>query len=225
MSELIPYIPILINASLITFGLAIFSMGLATILGALGAYSRLSPLPYIQSYGNAYIGIVRGIPDLVLILLIYYGFQRILNAITEPLGMGVISLSTFWAGVVAIGVIYGAYLTETFRGAYLQVPKGQDEAARALGMRRFARFYKVLLPQIIRFALPGYGNVFQVLIKSTAVVGVIGLNDLVGLANDAGKTTREPLIFLSFVFVIYLIYNAMISKIMNYLEKRYQVIS
>ena len=97
--------------------------------------------------------------------------------------------------MLAIGFIYGAYLTETFRGAYLTIPPGQIDAGRALGLHRPALLWTVIAPQLVRFALPGYVNVWQVLVKSTAVVSVIGLQDLVGLANDAGKTTREPFVF------------------------------
>ncbi len=222
MDALIRYLPILLSASLITFALAICSLFVATLFGALGAKGRLSNDQFGREYATVYIGIVRGIPDLVLILLVYYGFQRILNTITEDwLGVSRFELSTFWAGVLGIGFIYGAYLTETFRGAYLAVPQGQKEAAASLGLGRYAGFYKVVLPQFIRHAIPGYGNVFQVLIKSTAVVGVIGLNDLVGIANDAGKSAREPFIFLFFVLFMYLIFYYLVGIFFNWLERRY----
>ena len=101
--------------------------------------------------------------------------------------------------MLSLGFIYGAYLTETFRGAYLTVPHGQIEAGRALGLHSLALHWTVTIPQLVRFALPGYANVWQVLVKSTAVVSVIGLQDLVGLANDAGKTVRQPFVFFAAV--------------------------
>ena len=103
--------------------------------------------------------------------------------------------------MLSIGFIYGAYLTETFRGAYLTIPPGQLDAGRALGLHRWAVLWTVAVPQLVRFALPGYANVWQVLVKSTAVVSVIGLQDLVGLANDAGKTVREPFVFFAAVLL------------------------
>ena len=104
-------------------------------------------------------------------------------------------LSPFLAGVLALGFIYGAYLTETFRGAYLTIPKGQLDAGRALGLHRLAVLWTIAMPQLLRFALPGYANVWQVLVKSTALVSVIGLQDVVGIANDAGKSAHEPFVF------------------------------
>ena len=151
-----------------------------------------------------YTTLVRGVPDLVLILLVYFGGQRLANRAAEALGAGPVSVSPFLAGVLAIGFIYGAYLTETFRGAYLAIPPGQADAGLALGLHRPALLRTVIAPQLVRFALPGYVNVWQVLVKSTAVVSVIGLQDLVGLANDAGKTAREPFVFFAAVLLVYL---------------------
>ncbi|MFQ5565521.1 MAG: ABC transporter permease, partial [Paracoccaceae bacterium] len=164
--------------------------------------------------------IVRGIPDLVLILLIYFGGQRLLTTVIKAFDGGYVEISKYWAGVIAIGFIYGAYLTETFRGAYIAVPKGQAEAARSLGMKPLAILWKVLLPQIVRVALPGYGNVWMVLVKSTAVVSVIGLEDLVGLADKAGKTTRAPFLFFAAVILVYLAITWISGIGLKHLETR-----
>ena len=131
--------------------------------------------------------------------------------------------SKFWSGVLSIGFIYGAYLTETFRGAYLTVPKGQTEAARALGMGTFGIVMRVTGPQLVRFALPGYGNVWQVLVKSTAVVSVIGLEDLVGLADKAGKSTREPFLFFVAVILVYLAITSVSNNLFARAEARANV--
>ena len=225
MQALFGYLPILLKASLVTLALAVVSLAIATAFGAIGAYWKLSKDRFLNEYATVYTAIVRGIPDLVLILLIFYGLQRVLNTITEAIGFERIEISAFSAGALAIGFIYGAYLTETFRGAYQAVPDGQKEAAVALGLSPFRRFQKVVLPQLIRHAIPGYANVFQVLIKSTAVVGVIGLEDLVGIANDAGKTVREPLVFMLFVLLIYLIFYYFAGILFGMLEKRYAEVS
>lgn len=204
MSALIDYAPLLAQGTLVTISLAVLSLLLATVLGTLGAVGRLSGSWLGSSAASVYTTVVRGIPDLVLILLVYFGGQRLVNDIGGLMGLPYIEVSKFWSGVAAIGFIYGAYLTETFRGAYMGVPKGQDEAAQALGLSRFARLLTVVGPQVVRLALPGYGNVWLVLVKSTAVVSVIGLQDLVGLADKAGKTTREPFLFLIAVILVYL---------------------
>ena len=204
MEPLIEYAPLLGRGTLTTVGLAVLSLVLATALGVLGAAAKLGGGPLGRAAAAIYTTIVRGVPDLVLILLIYFGGQRFVNDVGAVLGYDYIELSKFWAGVFAIGFIYGAYLTETFRGAYLTVPKGQAEAARALGLSRLLILRFVTAPQVLRFALPGYGNVWLVLVKSTAVVSVIGLQDLVGLADKAGKATREPFLFFLAVILVYL---------------------
>mgnify|MGYP000873747639 CR=1 FL=1 len=219
MEKLIEYSPLLARGALVTIALALIALALATLLGGLAAAARIAGGRLGQGVVLVYTSIVRGVPDLVMILLIYFGGQRLLNLSLAPFGLQA-SLSPFWAGVIAIGIIYGAYLAETFRGAYMTVPRGQIEAGQSLGLRGLALVWNVILPQLVRFALPGYGNVWQVLVKSTAVVSVIGLSDLVGLANDAGKTAREPFIFLSAVMLVYLAITWVSSNALGMLERR-----
>ncbi|MDT8345071.1 MAG: ABC transporter permease subunit [Thermohalobaculum sp.] len=192
------------QGAMVTISVAVLSLVLATGLGAMGAIAKLSGGMLPGAGAQVYTTIVRGVPDLVLILLIYFGGQRLVNDIGRSLGSDYIEVSKFWSGVVSIGFIYGAYLTETFRGAYLGVPRGQVDAAYALGLTRAQALWTVTLPQLLRHALPGYGNVWMVLVKSTAVVSVIGLEDLVGLADKAGKSTREPFLFFTAVILVYL---------------------
>jgi His/Glu/Gln/Arg/opine family amino acid ABC transporter permease subunit len=221
MDNLIRYAPLLAGGALVTISLALLSLALATALGALGAVAKLGYGRVAPAIAFLYTTIVRGVPDLVLLLLVYFGGQRLLNVTLQAFGAGPASISAFWAGVFTIGFIYGAYLTETFRGAYMTIPRGQIEAAQALGMRGPALLWTVTLPQLMRFALPGYANVWQVLVKSTAVVSVIGLEDLVGLANDAGKTVREPFIFFSAVLAVYLLITWASTAIFERLEARH----
>jgi len=221
MENLVEYAPLLLRGAVTTISLALASLVMATLLGGLGAMGKISGGGITRAIVFAYTTIVRGVPDLVLILLIYFGGQRLINIAGKTVGLDYVELSKFWAGVAAIGFIYGAYLTETFRGAYMTVPAGQREAAMSMGMRPFQVLRSVTLPQLIRFALPGYANVWQVLIKSTAMVSVIGLEDLVGLANDAGKSVREPFLFFTAVFFAYLFFTWVSQSIFNYAERRY----
>jgi len=221
MENLIEYTPLLLRGAVTTISLALAALVMATLLGSLGAIGKISGGRMTRALVFAYTTIVRGVPDLVLILLIYFGGQRLINIAGKAMGVEYIELSKFWAGVAAIGFIYGAYLTETFRGAYMTVPAGQREAAMSMGMRPLQVLRAVTLPQLIRFALPGYANVWQVLIKSTAVVSVIGLEDLVGLANDAGKSVREPFLFFTAVFFAYLFFTWVSQSIFNAAERRY----
>ncbi len=219
--NLIAYSPLLARGAVVTIALALLSLALATSLGALAAAVRIGGSKFGQGIVFLYTTIVRGIPDLVLLLLIYFGGQRLLNTVVGAFSEGQVNLSPFWAGVMTIGFIYGAYLAETFRGAYMTIPPGQVEAAQALGMRGLRLHLSVTIPQLVRFALPGYANVWQVLVKSTAVVSVIGLEDLVGMANDAGKTVREPFIFFSAVLLIYLVITWVSTRVFESMERRY----
>lgn len=220
MGDLLRYAPILLTGALVTVALALASLALATALGVAGAAGKLSGGRLGRGAAMAYTTLVRGVPDIVMLLLVYFGGQRLLNTALGALGAPPVDLPPFVAGVVSIGFIYGAYLTETFRGAYLAVPRGQLDAGRALGLRRFAVFRAVMLPQVARFALPGYANVWQVLVKSTAVVSVIGLQDLVGRASDVGKTLREPFLFLLVVLGVYLLITWASNLVLERLERR-----
>jgi His/Glu/Gln/Arg/opine family amino acid ABC transporter permease subunit len=221
MENLIRYTPILAQGALVTIALALLSLALATLLGALGAAGRIGGGRLGQAAVLAYTTVVRGVPDLVMLLLVYFGGQRLVNVVAGWLGFGTTDLSPFLAGVLALGFIYGAYLTETFRGAYLTIPAGQLDAGRALGLRRFAILWTVSVPQLMRFALPGYANVWQVLVKSTALVSVIGLQDVVGIANDAGKSAHEPFLFFTAVLLVYLAITWVSSQAFQRLERHH----
>jgi His/Glu/Gln/Arg/opine family amino acid ABC transporter permease subunit len=221
MEEILKYLPLILRGTLITVSLAVAALLLATFLGGLGAAGKLSRNRLLRILAHAYTSLVRGVPDLVMLLLIYFGGQRAINLTMMALGMDGVDVSTFWAGVIAIGFIYGAYLAETFRGAFLTIPRGQAEAASALGMGPFATLWNVTVPQLVRFALPGYANVFQVLVKSTAVVSIIGLQDLVGMAGDVGKTLHQPFTFYAVAFAIFLGITWVSQRIFYWLERRF----
>jgi His/Glu/Gln/Arg/opine family amino acid ABC transporter permease subunit len=221
MDALIRYAPILATGTLVTIALAILSLALATLLGALGAVGKLGGGRIARAVVLAYTTLVRGVPDLVMLLLVYFGGQRLVNVTATALGFETVDLSPFLAGVLSIGFIYGAYLTETFRGAYLTIPRGQIDAGLALGLHRAAVLWTVAIPQLVRFALPGYANVWQVLVKSTAVVSVIGLQDLVGRANDAGKTAQQPFVFFAAVLAVYLLITWASTTVFDRLERHH----
>ena len=147
MERLVEYAPLLGQGTLVTVALALVSLALATALGVLGAAAKLGGGLVGPPVAAVYTTIVRGVPDLVLILLVYFGGQRLVNDIGGALGLDYVEVSKFWAGVAAIGFIYGAYLTETFRGAYLTVPRGQGEAAKALGLTRLQTLLFVTAPR------------------------------------------------------------------------------
>lgn len=178
----------------------------ATLMGLLGAWGKLSKSVVARTIANTYTVIVRGVPELVLILLCYYGLTILLQRLLA-LVMGeevLINIDPFSAGVITIGLIYGAFATEVFRGAFQAVPKGQLEAARSTGMSRMLIFRRVLMPQALRFALPGLGNVWLVLIKATSLVSVIQLSELLRNADVAARAVRMPFTFYFLASLFYL---------------------
>ena len=223
MNELIEYFPAILEGSWVTLKVALMSVTLAVLFGLIGASSRLSASRWLRFPAVAYTTLIRGMPDLVLMLLVFYGGQVVLNDIADRYEVEPFDLDPFVAGVVTIGFIFGAYFTETFRGAFMAVPSGQMEAGRAYGMNRWQVFHRILFPQMIRHALPGIGNNWQVLLKSTAIVSMIGLTDMTLLADQAGRTTHQPFIFYSVVAVIYLLFTAISGWGMGRLEQRYSV--
>ncbi len=171
---------------------------------------------------DAYTTLVRGIPDLVLMLLLFYGGQQLLNDLGDATGWwGYLEIDQFTAGVFTIGFIYGAYMTETFRGAFLSIPNGQIEAGIACGMSPGMRFRRVVWPQLVRYALPSFGNNWLVLLKGTALVSVLGLHELVWEAFTAGRSTRQLFTFFFVVLMLYLVLTAISDAGLRYLERKY----
>ena len=188
--------PLLLEGAWMTVKLSLSALALSVLLGLIGASAKLSSLRLLRLPAQLYTTLIRGVPDLVLMLLIFYSLQTWLTVITVALGWEYIEINPFVAGIITLGFIYGAYFTETFRGAMLAVPRGQVEAATAYGLSRTQRFRFVVFPQMMRFALPGLGNNWMVILKATALVSIIGLADLVKAAQDAGKSTYQLFFFL-----------------------------
>lgn len=215
------YGPLLLAGTWVTIKLALLSLVVAVGLGLLGAWAKLSTSWSARLTATAYTTLIRGVPDLVLMLLIFFSMQIYLNELTDLLGLDPIDIDPFGAGVLTLGFIYGAYFAETFRGAFMAVPHGQMEAATAYGMREFQVFRRVLFPQMMRHALPGIGNNWQVLLKSTALVSLIGLSDLVKVAQDAGNVTFRVFLFISLTGLIYLALTTVSNGILFWLNRRY----
>ena len=217
------YGAILLDGTWMTVKLSICSLLLSVLLGLIGASAKLSGSRLLRFPAILYTTFIRGVPDLVLMLLIFYSLQTWLADLTDYMEWEYIEIDPFSAGVITLGFIYGAYFTETFRGAILAVPRGQLEAASAFGLSRAQRFRFVLFPQLMRFALPGLGNNWMVLIKSTALVSIIGLSDVVRAAQDAGKSSYRLFFFLMVAAVIYLVFTTLSNFVLNALERRYAI--
>ena len=213
--------PLLLQGTWMTLKLAVLSLAVSVLLGLLGASAKLSSHRLLRVPAQLYTTLIRGVPDLVLMLLIFYSLQTWLTNFTDAMDWEYIEINPFSAGVITLGFIYGAYFTETFRGAILSVPCGQIEAATAYGLKRGQRFRFVVFPQMMRFALPGIGNNWMVMLKATALVSIIGLQDIVYTALSAGRSSQEPFAFLLTVLIIYLVLTGVSDIGLRLLERRY----
>lgn len=213
--------PLLLEGTWMTIKLSLLSLLVSVVLGLIGASAKLSGAAALRVPAQLYTTLIRGVPDLVLMLLIFYSLQTWLTGLTDALEWDYIEIDPFAAGVITLGFIYGAYFTETFRGAMLAVPRGQLEAATAYGLKRSQRFRHVVFPQMMRYALPGIGNNWMVMLKATALVSIIGLADLVKAAQDAGKSTYQLFYFLVLAALIYLLITSASNVALRWLERRY----
>lgn len=243
MLELQNYQNILLEGAWLTVQVALLSLLLAIVLGVFGALAKLSDSAILKSVATLYTTIIRGIPDLILMLLIFFGGQMLVNDLSYRLNEWLneivsrvdsthewysflpdyIDISPYFAGIITIGFIFGAYMAETFRGAIISVEKGQLEAAKAYGMSRYKIFTRVMFPQMMRHALPGIGNNWLVLLKTTALVSIIGLQDLVKIAGDAAGSTQKPFTFYLAVAFIFLLFTSVSSSVLNWAERRYTI--
>ncbi|OOE87145.1 ABC transporter [Salinivibrio siamensis] len=233
----------LLEGAWVTLQVALLSLGLAMLLGMLGALAKLSKFGWLRGIATVYTTVIRGIPDLVLMMLIFYGGQMLLNNSLYGINEWVneymagqnpnhdwtsylpdyIDVSPFIAGILTIGFIFGAYMAETFRGAIMAVDAGEMEAARAYGMSSSLASRRILLPQMIRHALPGFGNNWLVLLKTTALVSIIGLDDMVRKGALAAGSTQMPFTFYFTVALIFLLFTSISTTGLRWMERRFSI--
>ncbi len=243
MFDLQGYEVSILNGAWLTVQVAVLSLLLAMVLGMLGALAKLSRSRIAKAVATVYTTIIRGIPDLVLMMLIFFGGQILLNnslyGINEWLNNyftqsdpnhewvsyvpDYIDVSPYIAGILTIGFIFGAYMAETFRGAIMAVDAGEMEAAKAYGMSPALAFRRILMPQMIRHALPGFGNNWLVLLKTTALVSIIGLEDMVRMGSLAAGTTKMPFTFYMAVSIIFLFFTAVSTGILKLVERKFSI--
>ncbi len=218
------YLPYVLSGLWLTLAVSLASLAIASVLGLVAAAARLSSSRAARAAAGAYAMLIRGVPDLVLMLLIFYGGQIGVNALAQRFGWGgetgSIDVDPFVAGTITIGFIYGAYFAETFRGAMLAVPSGQSEAAAAFGLSRRRTLVRIVLPQAVRHALPGYTNNWLVLVKATALVSVIGLTDLMYRAKQAGAATRAAFFYFLVAAAVYLAITGASLVALRMVERR-----
>ncbi|MDF0605116.1 ABC transporter permease subunit [Neisseriaceae bacterium TC5R-5] len=217
------YFPSILQGTLLTLQLAGLALLVAIILGLIGALLKASSSKLLVLLADLYSTVVRGVPDLVWMFLLFFGVQMLINDACARLGWPSPNIDPFSAGVLTLGFIFGAYMTETFCGAMMAVPHGQYEAGLAYGMSRMRAFFRIILPQMVRFALPSFSNNWLVLVKSTALVSVIGLNDVMYRADAAKAATQQPFTVYVVVGLLFLLITGLSHILLSAVEKRYSL--
>lgn len=198
---------VLLTGAVMTLAVSVSAFLLGIVLGTAAALAKLSRHRFLRSIGIIYTTVIRGIPELLVIYLFFFGTSSLIMAIAKAAFgyAGYIEVDAFAVAVLALGLISGAYSTEVIRGGIASVPKGQMEAATALGLRRWVIWLRILLPQAMRFALPGLANVWQLTLKDTALISVTGLAEIMRTAFVAAGATREPFLFYAAAALLYLL--------------------
>ena len=213
----------LIYATLMTIAVSISAMLIGFIFSIIFTPLKLSKYKSLNLIGNFYTTVVRGVPELLVIYLFYFGSSGALMYVASIFGYyEYIEINAFITGSMAIGIISGAYSTEVFRGAIQSIDKGQFEAAKVLGLSKITQFYKIILPQMLRLAIPNLSNVWQITLKDTALISVTGLVEIMRQSRIAAGATRDPLFFYSIAALIFLMLTFLSMRLINKLELKYR---
>ncbi|HEX2137497.1 MAG TPA: ABC transporter permease subunit [Microvirga sp.] len=205
----------LLNGLALTLSMAVLAYGIGTAFGLAAALGELSRVKPVAALLSGYAAVLRSVPELLVIFFLYFGGSFLLGAMLSPLGFdGFVEVDGFWAAVLALALVQGAYASEVFRGAFVAVPTGLREAAQALGLRPAAVFRLVVLPVALRYAFPGLSNLWMVVVKNTPLVSVVGLNDFIRAAGVAGQNSKAYFLFYGSVIAVYLVISG-VSMIMQ----------
>ena len=212
----------LFYATLMTIAVAITAMIIGFFFAIIFTPLKLSKNKFLNLIANSYTTVIRGVPELLVIYLFFFGGSAAIMFVASIFGYGeYIEINAFMTGAFSIGIISGAYSTEVFRGAIQSIDKGQFEAANVLGLSKFGQFFKIILPQTLRLALPNLSNVWQITLKDTSLISVTGLVEIMRQSYVAAGSTRDPLFFYSFAAVLYLLLTFLSMKLINRLEAKY----
>ena len=209
-------------ATLMTIAVALTAMLIGFFFSLVFTPLKLSNNRFLNIIANSYTTIIRGVPELLIIYLFFFGGSGAIMYVAKIFGYdGYIEINAFLTGAFSIGVISGAYSTEVFRGAIQSIPKGQFEASKVLGIKKHLYFIKIILPQMLRLALPNINNVWQITLKDTSLISVTGLVEIMRQSYIAAGSTRDPLFFYSFAAILYLLLTFISMKFFNKLENHY----
>ena len=209
-------------ATLMTIAVSITAMLIGFLFALIFTPLKLSKNKFLNFIGNSYTTVIRGVPELLVIYLFFFGGSGAVMYVASIFGYNeYIEINAFITGSFAIGIISGAYSTEVFRGAIQSINKGQFEASQVLGFKKKIYYYKIIIPQMLRLALPNISNVWQITLKDTSLISVTGLVEIMRMSYVAAGSTRDPLFFYSFAAVLYLFLTFLSLKLFNKLENHY----
>ncbi|MEP3232146.1 MAG: ABC transporter permease [Hyphomicrobiales bacterium] len=212
----------LLRGLLSTLQIAFGAYALGLCLGLCGALGKIYGGPVTRWGLEIYTTLIRAVPELVLILLLYYAGTDLLNTALESFGYERVDIDGLWAGIYVIGFVQGAYSTEVFRAAFQAVPTGQIEAARAIGMSPFKSHTRVVIPAMIPFAIPGLANLWLITTKDTALLAVVGFSELLLETKQAAGGTKSYLLFYCAAAVLYLLVTLCSNVIFGQIERHYR---
>ena len=212
----------LLIATMMTIAVSITAMIIGFLFALIFTPLKLSKSKFLNLIGNSYTTVIRGVPELLVIYLFFFGGSGAVMYVASIFGYNeYIEINAFITGSFAIGIISGAYSTEVFRGAIQSIDKGQFEASKVLGLKKPVHFFKVIMPQMLRLAIPNLSNVWQITLKDTSLISVTGLVEIMRQSYIAAGSTRDPLFFYSFAAVLYLLLTFISMKLINRLEVKY----
>ena len=212
----------LFYATLMTIAVAVSAMLIGFLFSAIFTPLKLSNNKFLNLIANSYTTVIRGVPELLVIYLFFFGGSGAIMYVASIFGyFEYIEINAFITGSVAIGIISGAYSTEVFRGAIQSIDKSQFEACKVLGFKKHIYFLKVIMPQMLRLAIPNLSNVWQITLKDTSLISVTGLVEIMRQSYIAAGSTRDPLFFYSFAAILYLMLTFVSMKLINKFEVKY----
>ena len=209
-------------ATLMTLAVSITAMVIGFIFALIFTPLKLSKSKFLNTIANFYTTVIRGVPELLVIYLFFFGGSSAIMFVASIFGYNdYIEINAFLTGAFSIGIISGAYSTEVFRGAIQSIDKGQFEASNVLGFNKFTRFYKIIMPQMLRLSIPNLSNVWQITLKDTSLISVTGLVEIMRQSYIAAGSTRDPLLFYTVAAILYLSLTFLSMKIINKMELKY----
>ena len=212
----------LLIATLMTLAVSITAMLIGFVFALIFTPLKLSKNKFLNLIANFYTTVIRGVPELLVIYLFFFGGSSAIMFVASIFGYNdYIEINAFLTGAFSIGIISGAYSTEVFRGAIQSIDKGQFEASNVLGFNKVTRFFKIILPQMLRLSIPNLSNVWQITLKDTSLISVTGLVEIMRQSYIAAGSTRDPLLFYTAAAVLYLMLTFLSMKFINKMEIKY----